>query len=669
MKKTIIFALAAAALFAGCKQERPEFDYASQGPRVDITDCDASAYMGANVAFMVTVVDNDYALSTLKAELLFDETVVAEKTIRTKENGTYEDVLQVPLLKSIPDGNALLRFTAQNVGLAKTTVETEVAVARPDFATLKVVTDDAEYTLKRVDKYQYELTDNFPQSFNANLVTPAVNDRSEVITLGWDGSKIAVTEKPITFANMAAGKYTISADLLTLTYTPNGSGSGDIAMVKQMTQGAVVDLGISDLANWKNLDTDFFNVDGGTVTWNAVDGLYRFDVQNDSQFIRVDAMVDEETYATLDENGVGCGYAIGSGIGKPKAGSSWNTTDGAWCLAQVSDKVFQITWVGGVTWDSGVNFKIFSERGWGGELGYSSYASTDLKGFAYVGDGAGNGDSGNIYATGSVQAGKAYRFTFDMSAGRDATVLTCDEIDIATNVQDISLNGVSANKIDDVTYRVPCVDLTKDAAITIDGVSYQSWWPDPDYLYVDGSTLKFGAATGKYMVDLHLDNGYAVFKRLNSGGTDKATSDDGAVWLMAWGLANWKFCNDDSSTNELAFNPGSAYCMAEVEDGVFQFSGYAVEQTDAVTLGGRFRFDYMSAKWFGQDGWGNEKGKIKGTETQVVYTERALQYLAEKTGGDNIELAEGVTLEIGSFYVLTVDISVDGVETVDFYKK
>jgi hypothetical protein len=90
-------------------------------------------------------------------------------------------------------------------------------------------------------------------------------------------------------------------------------------------------------------------------------------------------------------------------------------------------------------------------------------------------------------------------------------------------------------------------------------------------------------------------------------------------------------------------------------------TGIAVEESDSETIGGRFRYDYLSFKYFHQNGWGGEKGQ--GT---VVLTDEASKWIKD---AGNLELADGVQLEKGATYVLTIDLSVSGTETVDFVKK
>ena len=46
-------------------------------------------------------------------------------------------------------------------------------------------------------------------------------------------------------------------------------------------------------------------------------------------------------------------------------------------------------------------------------------------------------------------------------------------------------------------------------------------------------------------------------------------------------------------------------------------NGRRGEGRNETTVGGRFRYDYISAKYFAQNAWGNEAGKIFGTATKV----------------------------------------------------
>ena len=206
----------------------------------------------------------------------------------------------------------------------------------------------------------------------------------------------------------------------------------------------------------------------------------------------------------------------------------------------------------------------------------------------------------------SLESGKAYQFIFDTNAGVSAAKLTIKTVEIPVNSLDIKVNGVQASRLSATHYSITSIALNKDEAITISGVKdLANWYLDPDLFYLDGASIKLNVVSGTFAVDLYLDYGYATLRRLAADGSE-ATINDGALWMMAWGVAN------PVMTSQFAFNPGAAFCMAQVRPMVFQLTGTAVDEKDGTTLGGRFRYDYISAKYFGQDGWGTEKGKILG---------------------------------------------------------
>ena len=111
---SILSALFVAAIaITGCRLEEPEFITTDKGPSQTVT-LPSMALMGSQMDFSVALND-EIALSTLKIKVLFDETVVADTTIRTKTNGTYEGHLMIPFLKDIPDGTATVKVTSQNI--------------------------------------------------------------------------------------------------------------------------------------------------------------------------------------------------------------------------------------------------------------------------------------------------------------------------------------------------------------------------------------------------------------------------------------------------------------------------------------------------------------------------------------------------------------------------
>ncbi len=657
MKKilnTLGVVLALGMGFTSCQEKVRELEFTEKGPNMTVDSYPESVYMGQDIKFDVTLSDEAFDLSTLKAYLLFDGTVVNEINVRTKEYAKYENVIHCPLLANIPDGMAQLALVAQNVGMGITTDTLDIQVVRPNFEELTLVSNDVEYTLAKTADYQYAMVWDLPADLSAVIKTPGINDAGDVITFGWDGSAISTTvQDEIPFKQKNAGIYEVKVNLLTLEASPFGTLSVPITeaenvVVYDLIQGAsLVFPGIPEIFTW-DFDFDYFKLEeDNTVTFKPINGKYRLAADFAKKFIRVDMWNPEtDDYARMNiENPAASAiYAIGDGIGKPTPGYSWNTTAGAWCLAQHEPNVYQITFVAGNNMPtSNLNWKIFENRGWDGSFGY---VSKEAGTYAVI------GDDGNIHSgSEDLKAGQGYTFKFDLNGGKDNVVFTVEEADVPVSGLNIKVNGVAAQKVSATLYKVPVIDLKPGDTLTPEGVAVdESWYFDPDFIGADG---KFIPTAGKYGIDIYLDGKYVKFYKVKADGSH-AELADGALWMMAWGLAH------PVMTNQLAFNPGSAYCMAEISPKVFQFTGLAVEETDGTTVGGRFRYDYISAKYFHQDGWGGEMvpGNIvfKGNCADLLYAP------------GNIELVEGAQLELGATYRLTVDLTTDGTEVVTFDK-
>ena len=89
--KYIALSLLAAACTTACKDD-PELLTTDVGPEMTAVSSDASGVFGGKVGFEVAMTDR-YPLSTLKAQIFFDDEMVAEEVIRTKENATQKSLL------------------------------------------------------------------------------------------------------------------------------------------------------------------------------------------------------------------------------------------------------------------------------------------------------------------------------------------------------------------------------------------------------------------------------------------------------------------------------------------------------------------------------------------------------------------------------------------------
>lgn len=663
----LLILLAGVAMLASCQKEF-EYVFAEEGPDMTVNSCDEEVYMGAGIDFSIDLQDADFALSTLKAELYYAETMVNNLTIRTKENGTYTETIAAPLLPDYNDGVATLIFIGQNVGQAITRDTVNVKVTRPNFDNLTLHVGDVEYIMTKdgPDGYSYSVTADFPAEADATITTPAVNEEGDVITLGWDGSALAVDGDPIPFSQKNGGVYTISVDLMSLTAEPFGTISVGLSdteteVVMNLIQGASLTFpGLSGVEMW-DLDPDFFKLeDDNSITFLPVNGLYKITAVTANKFLKVEAMADKDNTASLNEDGTGAIWVIGSGIGKPSVGPSWNTETGAWCCAQVSPMVYQMTFAGGASIAlENADFKFYDQKGWGGEFTADRFTKSEkwLEEFTV------DAQSGNIKVSGSLKEGQYYRLTMDLTAGIDNGVLSVEAIDSPVSTMNITFEGQTASRVSADLYTVASVDLTKGDVVEISGVD--NLYIDPDYFTSSDDAVKFNASDGKYRVEIHPLTGFMELFRLKEDGTE-ATLAEGALWMLGWGVAN------PVMTSQIGFDEKTAYCLAEVEPLVFQFTGTAVEEKDGTTIGGRFRYDYVSAKYFAQNAWGNEAGKIFGSANEVQIEGNAADYL-KMSSTYNIELVDvdNKPLELGATYRLTIDLTKaesEGIEIVRFDK-
>ena len=649
MKRILLalFIFIAGIATLSCNKE-PEMQYADKGPEMTINSYTETVNMGSMIKFSVSVSDSEFALSTVKARLLFDETEVGTVTIRTKENGTYEDAILVPLMKGIPDGVATVEFIAQNVGLAKTIQTVAVDVSRPNPKTVVLVdADGKEYNMTKTADYKYSYSGLLPQKFSVYAQVPSLVE-GEPIVLGWNGSELEVNAKnPIPFSATEMADYTVSIDLANLSAEPfnmviktesklSESNKTEILELKQ--NRAIEFKGITDIQDWE-LDRDFFKFDENkSVIFLAVDGRYKLTADFVNNFIKVEPVDVNGKTLTLGSEGNGALWMIGHSFGKPSIGPSWNTTDGAYAAAQVSPKVFQITFNVGSQLGDGLSIKFFHQKGWGDE--FKSYSKVnDATGIFTV------TSAGNIELSKgkSLAKGRAYQFVVDLTQGVSSPVLSIKEVAASEGkALDIKVNGVKADKLSKTVYKVKAVELKKNSLISFSGIDNpMEWYIDPDHFKIDASGLKFNAVDGYYSIELNLADMYVTVRRVKKDGKSATFKDEGAITIMGWGLAH------PFMTKELAWDNGSLITLAEVEEGLYQFTGIAVENK-STKMGGRLRYNDMSFKLFGQAGW--------GTEMSNNYVISAGAQALGFVNKGNIELggkANDSALELGATYRMT----------------
>ena len=659
--KYIALSLLVAASTTACKDD-PELLTTDVGPEMTVVSADASGVYGGKVNFEVTMTDR-YALSTLKAQVFFDDEMVAEEVIRTKSDGTYSGSVTLPFYKNIPDGDATLRLVGQNVRFGTTTVERSLAVSRPKPAYLTFVLGDAEYRMEPTgNDYEYAVTDDFPQKPQGYIATPELDASGSVVTFGYDsesGGVVADSTDAIPFANSNAGEFTITFNLLTFEGSPFIKllfGETEMTMVDNDNYSIVTTLtkdrtytltGVSDFADW-DVDRDFFEradaSDPETLTFLPMTGMYKVTANFKHSYLRIEAMKSATELATLGDDGSGAIWAIGGmDVGKPtlKNAASWSPEDGGMCLARVADKKYQLTLVAGISLNaSSFDFKFFHQKTWGGEFGGDDITTaSDIVKIS---------DSGNLgLAEGkTLDLGGIYRFTVDITGGNKAAVLTVEKVgEQQLPPADITVNGTPMTQLDVDNYQLD-IDLTQGQTLTLGGAdAFIPAWINPDFFEAASATsVKLVPVTGKYRITANLATRVIDALVLNADGSGLATLGDdghGAVYFIGYGIGS------PAAVNEPGWTTEKGVCVPESAPGIYTMTAQA-GLAGSTTLGQRFRVSGWSGKFFRNRGWDG-----MGTFT-LAPGAGAFFSIA---GDGNIEIASGVTLEEGATYCLTLDVT------------
>ena len=659
--KYIALSLLVAASTTACKDD-PELLTTDVGPEMTVVSADASGVYGGKVNFEVTMTDR-YALSTLKAQVFFDDEMVAEEVIRTKSDGTYSGSVALPFYKNIPDGDATLRLVGQNVRFGTTTVERSLAVSRPKPAYLTFVLGDAEYRMEPTgNDYEYAVTDDFPQKPQGYIATPELDASGSVVTFGYDsesGGVVADSTDAIPFANSNAGEFTITFNLLTFEGSPfikllfgetemTMVDNDNYSIVTTLTKGRTYTLtGVSDFADW-DVDRDFFEradvSDPETLTFLPMTGMYKVTANFKHSYLRIEAMKSATELATLGDDGSGAIWAIGGmDVGKPtlKNAASWSPEDGGMCLARVADKKYQLTLVAGISLNaSSFDFKFFHQKTWGGEFGGGDITTaSDIVKIS---------DSGNLGLVEgkTLDLGGIYRFTVDITGGNTAAVLTVEKVgEQQLPPADITVNGTPMTQLDVDNYQLD-IDLTQGQTLTLGGAdAFIPAWINPDFFEAASATsVKLVPVTGKYRITANLATRVIDALVLSADGSGLATLGDdghGAVYFIGYGIGS------PAAVNEPGWTTEKGVCVPESAPGIYTMTAQAGLE-GSTTLGQRFRVSGWSGKFFRNRGWDG-----MGTFT-LAPGAGAFFSIA---GDGNIEIASGVTLEEGATYCLTLDVT------------
>ena len=434
--KYLIISLLSFFFFASCSND--DNDLTPGNPAMELKSDLSSALFGDSLLFTVHVSDN-VPLSTLTVNLYFGDEQVAKQVIRTKTEGDYSGKIYIPYYKDIPNGTATLEFILMDTHLTSVKKTVDLPVTRPQYPYLILVSGGVSYPMVPTGMaYEYTATENFPSTdLPAYIKTPAIGNGNE-ITFGWEGGEITQgVTNDIPFTSAQGGVYSVTFNTKTYQATPffeltingqkmNMADKESFRIDLELTQGQQLTVeGIGNIAEWW-IDPDFFTkVSDNLFNFVPITGKYRITANTTLQWFKVETL-SGSTLATLQPDGTGAIWVIGTNVGKPSVAKNevgWNTDKGL-CMAPVGDKKHQLTLVGGQTISTeSINFKFFHQRDWGGEFSSNLTTASEV---VFVGNGSNGRDPGNLglVAGKTLEEGATYVFTVDLSAGISNAVLT-----------------------------------------------------------------------------------------------------------------------------------------------------------------------------------------------------------------------------------------------------
>lgn len=426
-------------------------------------------FMGDSINFNFEIAGTgDIKLDQSKIQLFFGDEIVSERILSTPTSGKYSGKLLIPFLKDIPDSEVDLKLRIQNEYFANNVSERKINVIRPKFPKLILRDENGqEYDMlpSNENPYEYSVTKNFPTELYATIIAPKYGDNGNEMFFGnSDGKIINGSTQNINFtADVNEGEdYKVTFNTQTFEGTPFIKFAlNDIEFTKvdelhfkvetNLKQGQDINItGLkSDYVNyWINYG--FFRkvsgTDGKTLRFMGRDGLYRVTVDKSLKYFRVEVMNAAGTDVGDLNNGDDVIWCVGgSEIGQPSYATNainWAKDDKVICLVPIGGGRHQMILKAGENIKTNYsNFKFrYQKTGWNGQF-FSNVLSwaDDSKNNVWFKINTDPSNDGNIInGTTTLTNGKYYVFTIDMSAGKDKSKLSVEEVDGFDEVEPLS---------------------------------------------------------------------------------------------------------------------------------------------------------------------------------------------------------------------------------------
>lgn len=212
----------------------------------------------------------------------------------------------------------------------------------------------------------------------------------------------------------------------------------------------------------------------------------------------------------------------------------------------------------------------------------------------------------------------------------------------------VNMNGQEFVQVDANTMKVETA-LTQGETITFEGVpDYENWWIDPDFFAQgEDGTLTFVPISGNYRITADMEKQYFKVEVLDGAMSDAILQDDGtgALWIVGGsGSKGTEAIGKPSHVGAPSWDGGNgAICMSPIAPTTYQITLVAGQQITS---------DGANFKFYGGKNWANEyKSDRMSTDSDIFVVNPG------PNDDGNVWLAEGVTLEEGATYVITVDMS------------
>lgn len=212
----------------------------------------------------------------------------------------------------------------------------------------------------------------------------------------------------------------------------------------------------------------------------------------------------------------------------------------------------------------------------------------------------------------------------------------------------MKMNEQEFTQVDASTLKIETT-MEQGEAVVFEGVpNYENYWIDPDFFTkADDGSLTFIPVSGNYRITADTQKEYFKVEVLDAAMADATLQTDGtgALYIVGGsGTLGTESIGKPSYIGAPSWDGGNgAICMSPIEPKKYQLTVVAGEQ---ITVDG------VNFKFYGGKNWGNEY------KSDRITSENDFFIVNPGPNDDgNVWLKEGVTLESGTTYVITVDMT------------